>query len=175
MQRNRISTIGWMMAAVPPTAVPTEKAQVRAIRAAARRAIWLPFGLGLLAILLLSLATLTFPDVRQIDLVANFLLVFVLCPAILCLFPVYLLFVLAVYGMGRLNQGVSKPLMRVERLTASADERVTGISARLAKASITFNARLAYIDRAVFSIFDERPENRETTHGHSADEEQPRG
>ncbi len=156
-----------------PQSVPIldEKAQMRTLRGAARRAIWLPFIGALIVILALVVATATFPDIRQTDLVADFLLIFVLCPAIVCFLPIYFLMVVAIYGMGRVNKGVAKPMMALERLTASIEQRTTNVSARAAKASITLNARLASIDRAIFSVFDERPENRGTSDEQSSDQE----
>ena len=151
--------------------IPDEQAQKRVLRGAAFWAIWLPFIGAFVLLLVLVVSTAAFPDMRQTDLVANFLLIFVLCPAILCFFPVYLLLVAAVYGMGRLNQGVAKPMMALERLTASVDARTSTISERVAKASITLNARLASIDRAVFSKFDDHPEKRGTSDEQSSDQE----
>ncbi len=154
-----------------PVPIPDEKSQMRALRGAARRAIWLPFIGAFIVILALVVATATFPDIRQVDLVADFWMILVLCPAILCFLPVYFILVVAIYGMGRVNQGVAKPMMALERLTASLEQRTSAISARAAKVSITLNARLASIDRAIFSKFDERPENRGTSDEQSSDQE----
>ncbi len=133
----------------------------------------LPFlgGIGLIVLLVVIAGLL--PDPRQTTLIADFFMIVVLCPAVLCMFPLYMLMVLAIYGMGRVNRGVTRPLFALERLTATMHGRTHQIAQRVGKASITFNARVASVDKTIFSIFDP-VEKRGNIDEQSADEP-PRG
>jgi hypothetical protein len=162
------------MSSVPPQAIPTVKEQQRNVRASAQRMIVLPFIGGIALIVLLVAAAALLPDARQTTLIADFFMIVVLCPVVLCLFPVYMMMVLAIYGMGRINKGVSKPLFALERLTASLHGRTYAIAERVGKASITFNAKMTSIDKTVFSIFDP-VEERGTPNEQSASDQPPRG
>ena len=142
------------MSAISSRPIPTEKEQIKAVRSSMRRLIMLPFLGGIALIVLLVAIAGLLPDQRQTSLIADFFMILVLCPVVLCVFPIYLLMVIAIYGMGRLNQGITKPILRLERLTANVRGRTHNVAEQVGKASITLNARLASIDKTVFSIFD---------------------
>src|SRR5689334_12124786 len=76
-------------------------------------------GVGAL-VLLGTIIVLILPGRFQVSLIADWLVsVLFLCPMVVCLFPLCLLMILAVVGMNRAHQAVSKPLQRVETLSAT--------------------------------------------------------
>jgi hypothetical protein len=137
------------------------------VQRAARRAIWLPFIGGVALVIALVVLLAIFPDRRQPALIADFMLTaFILCPVSLCLLPIYLLLVLAVYGMMGVNKRAQKPLVALERTTANLAEQTHRVGVKAAKASVTFNVKMASVDRMVFSIYD-RPMKKRRIHEQS--------
>jgi predicted PurR-regulated permease PerM len=146
------------------TITDDSKVRQKAIKRAAFRTIWLPFIVGFVFVVVLVVVAATLPDARQTSLLANFLLtILILCPMALCMLPIYLVVVAAIYGMTSANKHAAKPLIVLERTTAKVAARTHDIGVKVAKASITFNVKMTSVDRAVFSIFD-RPRRKRRTH-----------
>jgi hypothetical protein len=122
--------------------------------------IVLPLLGGGLLIGVLMYAVIVLPRAIQVSLVADFtLLLFVLCPLVLCTLPFSIgLFVLAIMS-GRLHNSVAKPLRRAESLSVTVSQRTAVYADQAARASIAFGARLAplmnWLDRA---FTPERPD-----------------
>jgi hypothetical protein len=131
----------------------------KTLRRDQRLHIWLPFAVGaILLIVLVAFAAL----LPRVSVVANCLLtVLILCPALLCLLPIYFLTVFAVFGMNSLYNGAAKPLRSLEKLSARVLNRTTDVSDTLARSSINFNARLAPLSNWMEHAFDERKDDHE--------------
>lgn len=132
-----------------------------------RRQIWLPFGLAALVIagMFLMAALLNDPLARaRVAIIADFMfMLLVLCPSILCLFVVYLLVVMAMYGMHRLHHSVGTPLERLERATETMAERMDAWTDALNRRVVNLSVRFAPL-MAFLSLFDT---HQETQHGES--------
>lgn len=132
-----------------------------------RNQIVLPFLLAVVFVTLIVLfvAFLNNPQARtQVRAIADFVLsVTILCPAILCLFPIYLLVVVGVYGANKLHAGTQKPLERLETLTNQARERVSGWTDGANSQVSHWSARIEPLMK-IMSIFDEPTTKTEESH-----------
>lgn len=127
------------------------------LRKEQRQQIWLPFAAGGIVLLILVIFAALMPGV---SVVANVVLtVLLLCPAVICLLPIYFLLVFAVYGLNSAYNGAAKPLHRLEKLTATIATRTSRISDKLARQSINLNTRLAPLSYKLEHAFDERKED----------------
>jgi hypothetical protein len=145
------------MSKIAMTTSPSSSASARqdAHRRQTRLLIVLPFALGVLLIIALAVIALALPDDRQTSLIADFLMTIVmLCPAVICLFPLYILMVIAAVGMSSVHRAAQKPLDRLNDLSESLYRRVDSASQQVAEKTIDANVRLTALDRNVFSIFD---------------------
>ncbi|MCU0511768.1 MAG: hypothetical protein MUE40_04265 [Anaerolineae bacterium] len=124
-----------------------------------RRQIWLPAGAALLLVLLLGTvpALLSDPLARlRVAVIADVLFtVMILCPAVLCLFLLYVLVVAAIYGMWLLQRLAGTPLQRLEKATATLAQRVAGWTGRINQQVIGLNERFAALTW-LFNLFDAR-------------------
>jgi len=136
---------------IDPNVAVAQTARER--RGMTRREIWLPLFGGIGGLLALTgLVALMGGD--RTGVVSNFLLTaFVLCPAALCLFPLYILMVVAAFGMGRATQGVTKPLQSIERMTVQMTQGAHRISQVASKHAINANVRFTQIEKRV-NFFD---------------------
>ncbi|MBC8099055.1 MAG: hypothetical protein H7Y11_06405 [Armatimonadetes bacterium] len=116
---------------------------------------WLP---ALLALLLIAglVGSTIFLTPRGFDSVANFMVTCLcLLPLTLCLFPLYLGVMLAVYGMARLNHSLASQLNRVDALEAALHTRIVNTTATLNRRATQIGVSLAWLD-PLLTIF-ERP------------------
>lgn len=126
-----------------------------------RQQLWLPFASGGIILLILVIIAALMPGV---SVVANVMMtILLLCPAVICLLPIYFLLVVAVFGMNSVYNGAAKPLHRLEKLTATIATQTSRISDKLARQSINLNARLAPVSHTFEHAFDERKDD----HGES--------
>lgn len=126
-----------------------------------RREILVPFLIGVALVVVPVIIALLLPRNNQTGLIADFLLtVFILCPAVICLLPIYLLMVVSAWGVGRLHDGVARPLAQVETFSKSLNTRTESLSDSVARRVISFSARFAKWDSAIFSTFDRPKEDR---------------
>lgn len=108
--------------------------------------IYLPFFVASLVILTLFIAVALLPQRIQVALVSDWMItILLLCPLVLCLFPIVLLVTVAAYGANRLHTSVAPPLERLEELTISMNERVTATTRRVNQGVIRTHTRLAPI------------------------------
>lgn len=134
---------------------------LRVHRREVRRQIILPFAGGVLLIVALVVVAALQGRTPTSGVSTTMLTVLILCPLALCLLPVYLLLVMAVYGMNRAHSGIARPLRRAEAASLALRERTVSISDRLARQSINLNARFAPLDKLLFSAFDRPAQNEE--------------
>lgn len=130
---------------------------------AVRREILLPFAGGLLLLLVLMVVAVVAGQTPASAAANTMLTLLVLCPLVLCLFPVYLILIVALVGMNKAHDSVAKPLRRLEALSLQMRQRTYSTSDRLARSSINLNTRFAPLDKVVFSAFD-RPTPKEDDH-----------
>ncbi len=122
-----------------------------------RRLIALPFFGGLLLMILLVIVAAQTP---RPGVIADVMLtVLMLCPLALCLLPLYLVLLALVGITGRLHDGMARPLRRLNGTSAALRARAENGMDRAARASIAWNVRFAWLDRLVFSLFDEPKPN----------------
>ncbi len=134
-----------------------------------RRQIWLPFVLGVLLVALafLIVAIPSDPIWRvRAQAIGDFLYT-LLCtiPILLCLFPLYLLIMLGIYGMNRLHNSTERPLRRIENLVEGLANRIESGAAAVNKQTVNWSTRIAPLLK-LFTTFDpaqDESENKETT------------
>jgi TM2 domain-containing membrane protein YozV len=129
--------------------------------------IFLPvLSIGLLLLLLaLSLAVpgspLYLTQTGQFSIISNiFLICFVLCPLVICAFPIYLLLALGAFLLNKVDHSAADGLRRVQTISRSAADRATTLGDRLSRSSIRWNARFAFVDRWL-RAFEPRQNGRE--------------
>lgn len=131
----------------------------RTLRREQRLQIWLPFAVGVIVIAALVIFAAFLP---RVSVVANCLLiVMILCPAVLCLLPIYFIVTFAAFGMNGLYNSAAKPLRGIEKLSARVLNRTIRLSDSLARWSINFNVRLAPLSNWMEHAFDERKDDHE--------------
>ena len=119
-----------------------------------RRYIILPFFLvilifGALVGLILSLRTPT-----QVAVVSDMLLtLFVLCPLVICMFPIAVIMLVLIALMNRLHDGTRSPLRRLEQWTYTMEQQVEGWARIVDSRVINYAVKFAPI-RRILTIFD---------------------
>jgi hypothetical protein len=101
-------------------------------------------GIGVLALLLLLLVPRTPAEVSIIGDV--FVICFVLCPAILCLLPIYFILVLAAIYTGKLNSITGSKLSAVESMTEKAADSANKVGKKVGRWSIDWRTRFALLN-----------------------------
>jgi hypothetical protein len=132
-------------------------------RRAVRREILLPFAGGVLLVIVLVVIAAAEGAIPTSGVANTMLTLLMLCPLALCFLPVYLLLMLAIVGMNRAHDGISRPLRQLEALTLTLRDRTYSLSDRAARVSINLNSRFAPLDKLLFSRFD-RPATHEDDH-----------
>ncbi|MFQ3565665.1 MAG: hypothetical protein SNJ59_01585 [Aggregatilineales bacterium] len=144
------------------TITPGQRAQQAKAthRRQTRRGIWLPFLAGILLLFILMIIAVLSP---RPGVMADFLLTtLLLCPALLCLFPIYVGMVALVGGMGRLNQLARRPLYTLDEKSGELVERVYSASDAIARRTINISARLSPFEKWAMRLFNTSEErNRE--------------
>lgn len=122
-----------------------------------RRYILLPMLGGGLLIIAGLVAVALLPQRLQVSQVSDLLLtLFVLCPLVLCLLPIYLGLVAAVFGLNKVHGMASAPLTMLERLTSGLAESTLRAANSLAQRGISLSTRLAYLER-LLGVFNRPP------------------
>ena len=124
-----------------------------------RREILLPAAIGL-GVLILAVLSAAFISTRyeELRLVSNFvLMLLILCPAALCVFPLAIILVVAAVGMNNVHDWSQVKLGALNRVSSSLNRRIDGVTARLGRAGVDIGAATAPLDTKVFSAFDRLP------------------
>lgn len=136
-----------------------------------RREIVFPFAIALVALIGLVLLTAVLLRTGATSIIVNLLgTLFFLCPLALCLFPLVIMLVAAIYGLGQLNERAARPLIAVERLSIRTYERVGHLAQQIAERTIALSSVYEQFDRAVVSKLDPDGAPRPTTGKHDNDE-----
>lgn len=139
------------------TSPKTRPDPIREHRRRVRRSIVLPFILGII-LFALGLAVTLIPLSRQDVSIVSDLVLSCLClfPLVICLFPLYMVMVLAVYGMARTDKAVTTQLRRVRTASETLAARVDSTTDTINQKTVDVSVRLAPLN-AIFGIF-ERPD-----------------
>ncbi len=129
------------------------------IRHSYRVEILLPFILGIVGLLVLTLLAGVVP---RTNLTANFLItVLLICPLAILTFALVLLMVAAVYGMGRLNHLLHKPIQKVEEFTLMARDKVVDSSDLVNQQTVNFSTKTAPLEMWLNGAFERKKKKRE--------------
>ncbi|MEO8612642.1 MAG: hypothetical protein ABI690_32410 [Chloroflexota bacterium] len=111
--------------------------------------------IGVAALVLIgTIIVLLLPERLQVSTISDWLLsVLFLCPMVVCLFPICLLLILAIVGINRAHQAVSKPLQRVETLSATIRDRTVQTADMVNRQTVNASVKFAFIDR-LLAVFD---------------------
>jgi lysylphosphatidylglycerol synthetase-like protein (DUF2156 family) len=96
-----------------------------------RRHIWIPFAAGVGALALAAGVVMLFPPSNRlgVSLVADWLVtVILLCPLVICTFPLTVGLLALVFQMNRLHARAAQPLRRAETWSRSAADRTAQIT-----------------------------------------------
>ena len=119
-----------------------------------RRSVFLPFFLLILLMFVFVGIMLSLRTPAQVAIVSDFLFtLFILCPLIICMFPVVMLMFLLVALMNRLHIGAKSPLRRLEQWTYAAEKRVEGWASMVDSRVLNWAVRFAPV-RRILTIFD---------------------
>ncbi len=130
-------------------------------RRAVRREILLPFAGGLLLIILLVVIAAIAGKTPASGVANTMLTVLILFPMALCLLPIYVILLVAIFGLNRAYDLIAKPLRQLQDLSLQLRDRTYSLSDRAARTSINLNARFAPLDKLIFSVFDRPKLNEE--------------
>lgn len=129
------------------------------------RYLLLPMVVALLVVLLGAAAVMLLPQRSQVSIIADWMMsVLVLCPVVICLFPVCVGLIVAIAAMNRLHDSAAKPLRRAEDWSRTLVDRTTKTTDIVNQRTVSVSSRFAFIDR-LFSAFDA------PTHGDAEKEE----
>lgn len=158
------------MSTTPPEKPqPTRTDSARLHRRQARNSITLPFFLVFVVLLGMVIAVLLLPQRAQVSLVSDWMTLWLLlCPVVICLFPIYLGVMLAIYGMHRLYRGTQSPLEKLQVSYVKNLERVTSFTNKVNQRMIDTQVKLTPYMRYL-EVFDSSPETKQEH------EEQPDG
>lgn len=93
----------------------------------------------------------------QVAVLRDFLLILlVFCPLIICLFPIYMLLMLAVFAMEKGHRAATKGLGHARRMSRDVSEKATATADEINRRSIELNAKLTFAERLV-NFLDWRP------------------
>lgn len=100
------------------------------------------------------------------SLTANvMMMVMMLCPALLCMFALFIITVVSVFGMNKVTGAVASPLRRVESLTVTARQKVEEVSDVAAQQSANFSVRTAPLENWMNKAFDRKStSSKDATH-----------
>lgn len=118
------------------------------------RYIVLPMVGVALLILVGAIISLLLPQRLQVSIIADWLLMILfLCPLALCLFPICIVMVAAVFGLNKAHDALVSPLRRVGSLTETLKERVSKTADVVNQKTVDASAKWAFVDR-LLSVFD---------------------
>lgn len=126
-----------------------------------RREIVLPFALGIVGIVVLVVIAALTP--RPFVVADVLLTTLILCPAMICMIPIYILLVAAIWGMGRVTGLVAKPLAALEKLTARAETETKRVSATAMRQTATFSTQVAPLEHLLDHAFEPKSKDKADT------------
>jgi hypothetical protein len=117
----------------------------------------LPLGLAFLVVAVLLYSLLSLPP-RGLGIVADFMFTCMcLLPLVICLFPVYIMMMAAIYGLSRVNGTIKSQMHRAVALTENMKTNTTETTSKINQSALNTGVTLAKLD-VIFNIFN-RPSN----------------
>jgi hypothetical protein len=95
-----------------------------------------------------------------VGIVADVMLtVLMLCPAVICLFPLTLGMIVAIFGMNRAHNGLARPVRQVAVYSRTLMERSTAVTDHINQKTIDLSARLGGVYKllSVFESEEDKP------------------
>lgn len=125
-----------------------------------RRDILLPMlGAGVLILALVAIAAVVLTPAIRLSLLADYLFtLFVLCPTVICIFPIVLLLTASVYGLNRMHQSVNRLLMGIEDKSQTMTNKTTAAGESLNQRVVELNARLEPLMKLI-DVFERSDNN----------------
>ena len=128
--------------------------QERLQRNRTRRAVFLPFALMTLLVAVILGVVFSLRTAAQVAVLSDSMLTaLVLCPMVICMFPLMLLLLTLVALMGRLRRLAKSPLRRLESWTAAMEQGVEGWLGRIDERTLQWAVNLAPV-RHILGIFE---------------------
>jgi ABC-type transport system involved in multi-copper enzyme maturation permease subunit len=119
-----------------------------------RRYIFLPFIILLLIFVAIIAVIVSLRTPTQVAVVSDMLFtIFILCPLVICMFPVAIIMFVLIALMNRLHDGTKSPLRRLEQWTYTMEQRVDGWARIVDSRVIHYAVKFAPI-RRILTIFD---------------------
>lgn len=106
----------------------------------------------------------TLNESNRVSLVADWMLMlFMLCPAVICLFPLALLGMVGVIGMSKAHGALTGLLVRVEDASRLLENKTTDITNQVNQKTIAVSSRFGLIYKLLGAF--ERPDSSENGKG----------
>lgn len=106
----------------------------------------------------------TLNESNRVSLLADWmLLVFMLCPAVICMFPLAMLAVVSAIGMNKAHESLSGLLVKVEDASRLVETRTTSITEQVNQKTIAVSSRFGLIYKLLGTF--ESPESSENGKG----------
>jgi len=119
-----------------------------------RRYIILPFFGVLLIFIVIAGLVFSLRTPTQVAVISDMLFtLFVLCPLVICMFPVVVIMLVLIALMNRLHDGTKSPLRRLEQWTFKMEQQVEGWARIVDSRVINYAVKFAPI-RRILTIFD---------------------
>ena len=128
-------------------------AEAQAVRESARqhrrdmwRTIILPAAIIFLLVAACIAGVLLMPRRAQVSVVSDFMFtILMLCPLALCMLPITIFSVAAIFGMNRAHEAMKRPLYRLEDHSNSMVERVETVTGQVNQQTINISARFGAV------------------------------
>jgi hypothetical protein len=127
--------------------------------------IALPFVFGVVLLLGAVGLAAALPLRVQISAVSDFLVtILVLCPAAVCLFPLYIALVVMAFSMSGLHDNTSRWLGKTVNWSQKLYEQVDRQGERLSQRMIGLSVRIAPLEHRLFGAFDRQKAKMDDEH-----------
>lgn len=143
------------------TTPPSQPQPLPSERIHRRETLWqiiLPVAGGTVLFALLFAAVFLIPQLlpypEQVSMVADVLVIlFMLTPVLICLVPVYLLFMIMAFGMGAFNQGTANQLRRLHRLSQTITDQTITATNQVNQQAANLRVKLAGVEDRMEQTF----------------------
>ena len=124
--------------------------------------IVLPMAGGALLVIAGAVAAMLLRQPAQVSVLADWLsIIFLLCPVLLCLFPLSVLFLTGAIYMNQVHRKTAQLMGRAEAMSHSLADKTINVTENISKKSIGLNAKFAFLD-PLWRVFDGKED---TTNG----------
>jgi hypothetical protein len=101
----------------------------------------------------------TLNESNRISLLADWMfMVFMLCPAVICLFPLALLGIIAIFGMNKAHGALMGLLVKVEDASRLLESKTTAVTDQVNQRTIAVSSRFGLVYK-LLGVFERPSEN----------------